>query len=60
MTNKLLFLTNGVEILSLSIFKVEIVLPVSILIINNLPLLVDKYMLFRPAINPVGLIFFFF
>ena len=42
MTNKLLFLTNGVEILSLSIFKVERVLPVSILIISNLPLLVDN------------------
>ena len=47
---------DGREIVSLSIFKVEIVLPDLISITNNLPMFVDRYILFKPTINPVGLI----
>ena len=42
MINKLLFSTKGREIFSLSIFKVETVLPVVMSTTSNLPLLVDK------------------
>ena len=59
-TNKLFSLIDGLEIFSLSIFKVEIVLPDLISMTNNLPLFVDKYILLTPMINPVGLIFFLF
>ena len=59
-TNKFSLNTKGLDIFSLSIFRVEIVFPDLISITNNLPLLVDKYILFVPTINPHGLIIFLF
>ena len=42
MINRFLFTINGREIFSLSTFKVDVVFPEEISIINNLPLLVDR------------------
>ena len=42
MTNKFLSIIIGLDIFSLSIFNIETVLPVTISITNNLPLLVER------------------
>ena len=56
--NKLSFNTTGLEILPLSNLIIDIVCPLSIPAINNLPVDVVKYKFFLPTINPVGLVFF--
>ena len=46
--------TNGLEIISLSILKIDFVLPVAISTINNRPLLVESKISFCPIIKPIG------
>ena len=52
--NKLSFNTTGLEILPLSNLIIDIVCPLSISAINNLPVDVVKYKFFLPTIKPMG------
>ena len=56
--NKLSFNITGREIFPLSNLIIDIVCPLSIPAINNLPVDVVKNKFFLPTINPVGLVFF--